>query len=568
MKSDFFGWYLYIPVSEGSEQKAFKWVEIHDYWLLVSQRHSDYPFLSINLGSVSLKPGPRNTIELKCAGFQGEASFVFQSPNRFDILSFNSKLFSGIEAWKEYLATTVREDIHSVDCTDYSYSIIGKDCSISVVSDGVRIDCISQDSVFIPYVNIKIARALLYDKKYGCTFELIDTQDKKYSISCKSNKWMRNILSKIHYEMTLSYNQIGVEQQNFAAFMNPQIAQVSPQQMPPNNIPMQNPMYFQPYFFPAPPKPENGMFYSRGMPIQAASMNSGYQYGITVPPTVTMSYNSGQFFSIGVPNSPFQSGSFQQQVFLQPNMNMQFQNPNMQVFPPQQQQQIPIQQQFVSQNGEIPTFHPNFQSQIQQIPVQQIQQQFQMQSQQFSTPQYQPQFVNTNIQQPADQNQTIVQNNQNNNNVMNQTPQTNVEQGNIQNEDQKQPTNTEQNPQQNIGNSQRPDEENHESQQLQQMNSQEELNDHNQLETKEIEISSNIPITNAENEIVNNEIPEQRPNEDHIAEDNNQGQDEQETNNVNETEAEANQNVGEDQSEFIEEESEEINDPFDEEEFI
>ena len=541
IKSDFFGWYLYIPITEGSDQKAFKWVEIHDYWLLISQRHSEYPFLSINLGFVSLKPAPRNAIELKFIGFQGDSTFTFQTPNRFDILSFNKKLFSGIEAWKDHFSTAVREDIRSIDCVDYSSSVIGRDCNVTLDSLGIKIGSISQDSIFLQYSNIKVARAALYDNKYGCMFEIIDSQNKKYLLCCKSNKEMREIVSKIHYEMTISYNQAAISQG---------------QQIPPNNMQFQQqPVYYQPFFIPTPPSPqqqqqqENILYSTQGFPIQAANLNSGYQYPIPVasPP---------QFFSFHSPIVNIQQQQpIQPQFFYQSGINMQIPQ-NYQVFP----QQMPIQQQFISQNGQISSIQQPFQSQN-QMPFSQ----YQMQSQQFQTSPYPQQFINQNIQQQLDNVQNDSQKPKQEIKTEQQTVQTIpiVVQSNI-------PINTQQQQQfpTNV-------QEFTEIPNQQQENNKEQVsNEFEEAPKQEISqqtVKENIltPIStiNKQQESQSNESNEQ-------IDDNSNIQTEQEiitdhdSNNKKEPEYDVNTAEKHDKTNEEEEESYEINDPFDEEEFI
>lgn len=206
------GWYLYIPIQEGSPNETFMWVEIKDYWITISRKHNDPPIITLNIGMTSIKLAEpnytrsyNNSIELEATGFQKSPKIRLSTNNRFDILAFCKAFIDGAESWREFTQINEMQSNFSIDCIDYTKSVIGNEISISL-DDQFMYICREMNQIQkIPYQLIQSCTPMCYDEHQGLKVKMtIDSND--FIMKCKNNNEMIEFVTKIQYHLAKQYS--------------------------------------------------------------------------------------------------------------------------------------------------------------------------------------------------------------------------------------------------------------------------------------------------------------------------------------------------------------------------
>lgn len=205
------GWFLYLPVEPNSPHKAFMWVEIKDHWLMISKRHDDSPFISLNLGLSTIKLEnlgeanvSSNSIIVETTDFQKGSSICLTSKNRFDLLAFCKGYIGALEAWKDYMQYRQVDEQISFDCIDNSTTVIGEELSISIDSKCLNIQRSTNNVVQISFENIQNCKPIIYDETYGFKLEIEYNNGEKLLLKCASYQDMITIVNNIHYRLTMN----------------------------------------------------------------------------------------------------------------------------------------------------------------------------------------------------------------------------------------------------------------------------------------------------------------------------------------------------------------------------
>lgn len=173
------GWYIYTPADQRKTKPTLRWATVNEYWLEISSKPSEAPFLSIHLGFTDFRPpppeemNPVNSLIVKTDSFFGQFTMLISTNNRFDILDLNKALVDGRNAWKQVLATGLSQTRFESSFRDKKSGFLGgKNVECSISDEGFKTLRSATESTIYKFEQIAYVRPVLFDSRRGECFEI------------------------------------------------------------------------------------------------------------------------------------------------------------------------------------------------------------------------------------------------------------------------------------------------------------------------------------------------------------------------------------------------------------
>ncbi|KAH0787244.1 hypothetical protein GPJ56_008755 [Histomonas meleagridis] len=203
------GWYLYVNSDSKKSKPTPRWVVVNNFWLEISQKSTEEPFLIIHLGFTETMPLPieenpgLNTLIVKTNSYSGNFEYKFTTNNRFDIIEFNDSLQQGKESWNNLVRNGSPLTSYEASFKNKKVGLFTKSVECSVSPGGIKISTGKSSAETTQYTYDQISYVRPIENKQAQCFEIALEGGQKSEIQLQSHGCLEieKILAVILYHL-------------------------------------------------------------------------------------------------------------------------------------------------------------------------------------------------------------------------------------------------------------------------------------------------------------------------------------------------------------------------------